>query len=253
MFRSALGGFNKADVLNYIDGLTGSWNEERVQLEEQARTDRDRAAQAEKAAAKAQEEQQASEADLKAALEALESIRPLAEQVEELKTQLAQARNDLSEALAEKSRLATSLAQSEEKSQSARVEMMAAEERLQAREAELTNRNQRIATLETLVTRYEAVLGHSGNMQEHIDGILRPFSDTAARRAESTLDDTYAVIAALLAQLGELQGSIEQQKRTLQQEKAETDATLNRVLGSWFTKAKELAETAAARTTHFFR
>ncbi len=246
IFRSALGGFNKSDVLGYIDELTGSWNEERELLEEQARADRESAAQA---TAKAEELQNA----LEAAQAELETARPLAEQVETLTAQLAQLRTELDTATAETARLTAELAKSDDKSQSARAEMMAAEDRLQTREAELANRNERIAALEVLVTRYEAVLGQSNGMQQHVDGVVRPFADAAARRAEHTLEDTHAIIASLLAQLGELQDSIVKQQQVLRDEKAENDAALTRVLSSWFNKAKELADSAAGRATHFFR
>ncbi len=253
MFRSAIGGFNKADVLNYIDSLTGSWNEERVQLEQQAIADREKA---EAAAAKAEELQAAHEAmtcELEALKEELEQVRPLAEQVQALEGQLAQMREELSEALAQNSQLTQKLAQSEEKSQSARAEMMAAEDRLSTREQELTQRNERLASLEAVVARYEAVLGRSDGMKEHLDNIIRPFTESANRRAEETLDNTYALIAALLAQLGELQDGIDKQKRALRQEKTESDVKLSNVLGNWFNKAKELAETSVDRATHFFR
>ncbi len=246
MFRSAIGGFNKADVLNYIDEITGRWHEERVQLEEQSVADREAA---EAATAKAEELQTAHDA---MAAE-LEEIRPLAEQTKELAEQVAQMRAELDEALAQNSQLTHKLAQCEEKSQSARAEMMAAEDRLATREQELSQRNERLASLEAVVTRYEAVLGRSDGMKEHLDGLIRPFTESASRRAEETLDNTYALVSALLAQLGELQEGIDHQKRTLRQEKIESDAKLNGVLNNWFNKAKELAGTAADRATHFFR
>ncbi len=253
MFRSAIGGFNKADVLNYIDELTGSWNEERVQLEQQVIADRERA---EAAAAKAEELRAAHEAmtcELEALEEELEQVRPLAAQVQALEEQLAQMREELSEALAQNSQLTQKLARSEEKSQSARAEMMAAEDRLSTREQELTQRNERLASLEAVVARYEAVLGRSDGMKEHLDNIIRPFTESANRRAEETLDNTYALVAALLAQLGELQEGIDRQKRALRQEKAEGDVKLSNVLNNWFNKAKELAETTVDHATHFFR
>ena len=253
MFRSAIGGFNKTDVLNYIDNLTGAWNEERVQLEQQAQADREAA---EQATAKAEELQAAHEVmtcEVEALEEELEQVRPLAQQVQGLEQQLMQMREELSEALAQNSQLTQKLAQSEEKSQSARAEMMAAEERLATREQELTQRNERLASLEAMLARYEAALGRSDGMKEHLEGIIRPFTETASRRAEETLDNTYALIAALLAQLGELQEGIDSQKRALRQDKAESDAKLAGVLGNWFNKAKELAGAAADRATHFFR
>lgn len=246
MFRSALGGFNKADVLNYIDELTGAWNEERVQLEQQVIADREKA---ETAAAKAEELQAAHEA----MSAELEEIRPVAEKAKELAEQVAQMRAELDEALAQNGQLTQKLAQCEEKCQSARAEMMAAEDRLSTREQELSQRNERLASLEAVVAQYESALGRCDGMKEHLDGILRPFTENAARRAEETLDNTYAIIASLLAQLGELQEGIDKQKRTLRQDKLESDAKLSGVLGNWFNKAKELAGTAADRATHFFR
>ena len=241
MFRSALGGFNKADVLNYIDALTAAWNEERVALEQQAKADREAA---ETATARA--------AELEAAHEAmtaeLDEIRPLAEQTKEATEQLAQMRTELDEALAQNAQFTQQLAQSEEKIQSARAEMMAAEERLCTREAELTRRNERLAALEATVARYEAVLGRSDSMKEHVDGIVRPFTEKANRHAEDALDNAYALVANLLAQLGEMQGSIEEQKSALRQAKADNDAKLSATLGSWFSKIKDLA----GGSGHFF-
>lgn len=253
MFRSALGGFNKADVLNYIDGLTGSWNEERVQLEQQALIDRETA---EKATARAEELESAHEAmqcDMEALEEELDAIRPLADQVKAMTEQLEQMRAELDETLAQNARLNQALSQCEEKCQSARAEMMAAQERLSTREAELTHRNERLAALEATVARYEAVLGRCDGMKEHFDGIIRPFTERAHRRAEDALDNTYGLIATLLAQLGELQSGIEEQKRALRQEKADGDAKLTATLNTWFSKVKELAGNAADRATHFFR
>ncbi len=253
IFRSALGGFNKADVLNYIDGLTGSWNEEREQLTKQAHDDRETAVKATATA----EELRATLADMQDALAAaqaaLEAVNPLKEQVETLTAQLAQVRAELAESYAKNKQLTDDLARSEDKGQSARAEMMAAEDRLQTREAELANRNERVAALEVLVTRYEAVLGQSNGMQQHLDGIVRPFVDTASRRAENTLEDTHAIIASILLQLGELQNSIQRQKQILSDEKAENSDALTRVLDNWFTKATELADSMPSRTTHFFR
>ncbi len=253
MFRSAIGGFNKADVLNYIDSLTGSWNEERVQLEQQAIADREKA---EDAVNKAEELQAANETmsnEMKAMQTELEQMRSLARQMKEMAQQLSQMRNELNEALAENDQLSQKLAQSEEKSQSARAEMMAAEDRLATREQELSQRNERLASLEAVVAQYESALGRCDGMKEHIGGIVRPFTEGASRRAEETLDNTYALVAALQTQLGELQEGIDKQKRALRQEKLESDSRLNGVLNNWFNKAKELADTAADRATHFFR
>lgn len=225
IFRSALGGFKKTDVLNYIDELTGSWNEERVQLEQQVVAEREKAevavSKVEAAETKANELQAVHDsltAEIDALKEELEQLRPLAEQMEQL-----------------------------------REEIKAANERVAVREAELAERAARIATLESTVARYEAVLGRCDNMKEHVDGIIRPFAEKASRRAEDTLDKTHALVAALLSQLGELQGGIEEQKRVLHQEKADNDARLSATLNNWFAKVKELAENTASHATHFFR
>lgn len=63
VFRSALGGFNKQDVLQYIDQITGEWDEERQDLLNQAVAEREQAQQqgaaaAEAAAALAEAQQQ---------------------------------------------------------------------------------------------------------------------------------------------------------------------------------------------------
>ncbi len=253
MFRAAIGGFNKADVLNYIDELTNAWNEERTQLEKQARIDREQATKSEAVATQAQEAYNAMAAELQAAREAMASMQPLAEQTKGLSAKVEQLYEELNEAIAQNNRLKQALAQSEEKSQSARAEMMAAEDRLQTRETELNRRNERLASLEAIVARYEAVLGQSDGMKQHLDDIVHPFTHIAARRAEDSIENTNTVIAALLAQLHELQKGLEEQKRALRQDKIESDAKYNRIVETWFAKAKELADTAVHRTTHFFR
>ena len=51
IFRSALGGFNKQDVLNYIDEITAGWDRERQELESAATADRELAQQQQEEAA----------------------------------------------------------------------------------------------------------------------------------------------------------------------------------------------------------
>ena len=225
MFRSALRGFNKNDVLTYIDSITAAWDEERQALlasaeEAQARAD---AGLQQVEDAKAQVEQMQQQQT--ALQEEIEQLRSLTEEVEALRQQ----------------------------QQNVIEEKKAAEERLHAKEEELNARNQQLHELEERLTACESVLGRAGAIEQHMDSIVRPFIEQANRQADDTLNDMGAVLSALLSQLHELQDSVDKKRRTLQQQKAEQDNRLACVLSDWLTKAKENAEQTASLVTRFFR
>lgn len=247
IFRSAIGGFNKNDVLTYIDELTGGWNEERVQLTEAAETARQEAQQATAAANEATERAQA------AVAEAEERLAAMAQKLEEVTQQLAEMTAQRDVAVTEKAALAEELQQEQEKTRTATAEMMAAEERLQTREQEIASLGKTLDEQQEQMARYAAVLGQSDGVQGHVDGIVRPFLEDANRRASDTLQSMHTLLDAMLTQMGELKTDVETQQATLQQRKAESDARLADTLDTWMDKARQLAQDTAGRVTRFFR
>ena len=106
-----------------------------------------------------------------------------------------------------------------------------------------------IRATQQAIARYEKVLGNVETAQEHVDGIVRPFIEQANRQADETLDSVQAVLAGLLAQLGELQGNVEQRRQALHRCKADSDSRLSAAFGDWL----GLAQDASTSGNHFFR
>ena len=225
MFRSSLRGFNKTDVLTYIDSITAAWDEERQAL-----------------LARTEEAEHRAEAALQQAEEATAQAEQMQQQQAALQEEIEQLRA-----------LTDEVAQLREQQQIAENEKKAAEERLHTKEAELNARNQRLRELEEQLSACESLLGRADAIEQHMDGIVRPFIEQANRQANDTLNDVGAVLTALLSQLHELQDSVDKKRHTLQQQKAQQDHHLSSVLSDWLTKAKENAEQTASLVTRFFR
>lgn len=270
IFRSAVGGFNKKDVLEYIDRATGEWNDERLLM--QRKIDEGEravsalsAVQAELAAAQtgltdtqaeltaAQTELAALREQYAAAESEIASLRPLADEVILLRQQVSDQAEQLTAAAEKEAALTSALAAAREKADSATQEMVAAEERLNARAQEVQGLQEKLDAADTTLRQYEDVLGQSGDMQQKLDGIVRPFMENANRRASETLDGTQATVDSLLAKLGELKESVTAQQQALRQEKEENDTRLTDLLGEWLGKAQEAAQNAADRAARFFR
>lgn len=247
IFRSAIGGFNKNDVLTYIDRITGEWNEERVQLTEAADTARQEAQQATAAAREATDKAE------QAVAQAQEHLTALEAQLAQLTEQLAEVTAQRDVAVTEKAALAEELQQEQEKTRTATNEMMAAEERLQAREQELAALRGQLDEQQGQIAQYAAVLGQTDGMQGHVDGIVRPFMEDANRRAAETLNGMHTLLDALLTQMTELKADVELQQAALQQHKGESDSRLTDTLDAWVEKARRSAQDAAGRVTRFFR
>jgi len=103
--------------------------------------------------------------------------------------------------------------------------------------------------MQQAIARYEKVLGNAETAHEHVDGIVRPFIEQANKQADETLDSVQAVLAGLLAQLGELQGNVEQRRQALHRCKADSDSRLSAAFGDWL----GLAQDASASSGQFFR
>lgn len=282
VFRSALGGFHKQDVLNYIDGITAEWNEERVLLTEQAQTDRELAQQQQDAAAEAitareaaeqvtanlqtentrlQEVLQELETTQQTRLQELETelaeLRRLPEQVQALTEQLREVTAQRDVAVAEKSKLTEQLHIETDRANTATSEMMAAEERLQQKDIELAKRNEQLTRSEQSLTHYQSILGDAEDAGRRVGDIARPFIRQAGHQAGEALEDMQATLTAVLAQLGELQGTIEQKKTALQAKMDEADSQMTGAVSAWTDTAKAVAGVDSDRpqdgTADFFR
>ena len=141
--------------------------------------------------------------------------------------------------------------------------MMAAEERLSARTAQLTACEKKLADADTRIARYEAVLGQVDGMEAHLDGLVRPYLEETATAADRTLSDTRAALEDMRLRLDQLADELTHRQNTLCNAKADTDTRLQAALTAWLhTAAGEnvSAEGDAAPDTgesspdgHFFR
>ncbi|MBQ8752096.1 MAG: hypothetical protein IJZ13_03225 [Clostridia bacterium] len=278
IFRSAMGGFNKKEVLEYIDQITAAWDAERQSLEHQAAAAEARAEAAETAAAEAgaaaetaetaaaeaqaelttcreQLTQSAAELDTKTV-----TVQALEEVLQEKEAQLTVALQEIDRLTAQRDEAISAVAEARE--QIAALETVSGETATRLEEAthRLTETEATAAILRQENDRYKAVLGTAETAQEHVDSIVRPFIEQANRQADETLDAVQAVLAGVLAQLGELQGSVEQRRQALHRCKADSDSRLSAAFGDWLALARSAAKPAeqapadpAADSGHFFR
>lgn len=272
IFRSSIGGFNKSDVLAYIDQITAAWDRERQELTqtaEQARQEAD-TAQAQAQLAKAQAAQAGTEADsararteeLQKQLTALqEQLAAVCGQLDAANGQLAarqaqaeqdqKALRDTAERLRAAESTAAALrqqvAEEQEKARSAVAEMMAAEDRLSDRETELTQQSRQLQALAEQKNRYESLLGCGSAPQAHVEGLVRPVMEDTRRRADSALEDVDAALHALLAQCGELSETIRLHRDALQAAYADGDRRLSETLRGWLEAARPDVQTVDNR------
>ncbi len=270
MFRNAMRGFNKQDVLQYIDEITGGWESERQKLDQQK-------TQAEEAQAAAQAQMEQAQADkdqaIAAAAEANQQAQVTATQLAEVQQELYDITADLSECRADKDEIAAQLEEANRRialleAQLAAVtnerddaiatvadtkEQLAALGDVEQRLTDCRQQNQRqsdqIDAMQQAIARYEKVLGSAETAHEHIDGIVRPFIEQANKQADETLDSVQAVLAGLLAQLGELQGNVEQRRQALHRCKTDSDSRLSAAFGDWLGQAHDVS----ASSGQFFR
>lgn len=262
VFRSALGGFHKQDVLNYIDGITAEWNEERQQLAQQAEADRTLAQQEQENACreqeKAQQEQrkaqeataaleaaQAENAALTAHLEELETelaaLRRLPEEVRQLTEHLQEVTAQLDVVLAEKAKLTEQLHMETDRANTATNEMMAAEARLQQKDKELGEKNEQLASANCTLDHYRSILGNAADAGQRVGNIARPYVQQAGQQAEGVLTDVENALSTMLLQLSELQSIVDEKKATLQTSIIETDSRLTNEVEAWIHTANEAA------------
>ncbi|MBQ9859611.1 MAG: hypothetical protein IJO76_02910 [Clostridia bacterium] len=267
IFRSALSGFNKQDVLDYIDRITAEWDAERQQLTARAEEADGRVAAAEQAAAEANaaaEEAQKAAAAAKEQLAEVEeqlrhatgeldtknvTIQSMEELLQEKDSRLIAAEQEVSALTAQRDEAISAVAEAREQV----ANMEATARRLHETQEQLTKQSARLSALQQEIARYEAVLGSAETAQHHVDNIVRPFIEQANRQADETLDSVQAVLAGVLAQLGELQGNVDQRRQALQRCKSDSDSRLSAAFGDWMAQARQAAATKPVTDRHFFR
>jgi len=264
MFRSAMGGFNKQDVLQYIDEITAAWNTERQELEQQAEAATaaqkelsDAAQAAEYRAVEAEQKAQVVEAQL---AEVQQQMYDATAILAESRTSIEELTAQLNAALKRCSELENEIAAVTNQRDDAIAAVADAREQLTARDGieqqleesrrQSRQQGEQITAMQQAITRYEKVLGSADSAHERMDGIVRPFLEQANRQADETLNSVQAVLAGVLAQLGELQGSVEQRRQALHRCKADSDSRLTAAFGDWLEQARGVTN---PYDHHFFR
>lgn len=264
LFRSAMGGFNKQDVLQYIDEITAAWNNERQELQQQteaamaaqqeltaaneaaaaaADTAAQRAQVAETQLIEAQQQVYNTTADL---AESRAAADELAAQLEDALRRVAQLEATVTAITAQRDEAIAAVADA--RAQLAENENIARE--LEDSRQQSSRQEEQITAMQQAIGRYEKVLGDADTAHQRVDGIVRPFIDQANKQADETLDSVQAVLAGVLAQLGELQGSVEQRRQALRRCKADSDSRLNAAFGDWLGQTKDAFN---PYDHHFFR
>lgn len=264
IFRTAMGGFHKQDVLQYIDEITGAWNTERTALEQQAAeavAQRDSLQeQANQAVAKAQEAGQRAQVAETQLAEAQQQMYDATAELSIHRTTAESLKEQLEEALRRVAELEAIVdAVTDQRDQaiaavadakSQQLDAAALTHQLEESRQQNQRQNDQIDSMQQAIARYEQVLGDVDTAHQRVDGIVRPFIEQANSQADETLDSVQAVLAGVLAQLGELQGSVEQRRQSLRRCKADSDSRLNAAFGDWL---GESPDAPAASECHFFR
>lgn len=256
MFRSALGGFHKGDVLSYIDRITTEWNEERQQLTQereqaaqQAAQQAEQASRAENRAAQLTGERDGLAEELTVLKAELDTLRPLQQELEQLREELSCSRQQEQTLRQRCEALAKEAAQAKEKAESATTEMMAAEERLTVRGSELGACERRLEAALERIGRYERVLGRADGMKAHLDGLVRPYLEETSAMADRALSDTRNAVDGMLEQLRSMADQLACHQNALCGTRGEIDTRLEAALDEWLSEANGLSE----ENSSFFR
>ena len=263
MFRNAFRGFNKQDVLQYIDEITAAWDTERKDLES-GRNDavaaqealQVTADEAQAAAAAATEQLVAVEAQLTDTQQKLENttadlsvaattIEEMAIQLEEAQRRLADLEREIITVANERDDAIAALADAKE--QLAQNESTARQ--LEDSRQQVGRQNEQIAEMRQTIDRYETAVGNADTMHQRVAGIARPYMEQVGRQAQETLDTVQSNLNALLAQLSSLQEGVEQSRRALQDSTANSNNHLNAALNDWLNAAKNIG----GQNRHFFQ
>lgn len=262
MFRNAFRGFNKQDVLQYIDQITAAWNEERQALDAKANeaiavaeSAQTLAEEAQAQALAAAEQQQIAETQLAETQQKLydtttdltvaaTTIEEMAIQLEEAQRRTAQLERELTTTAGERDDAIAALADAKAQLDAHTITARQLEESRQ----QVGRQNEQIATMRQTIDRYESVVGDADAVHQKVEGIVRPYIEQTGRQADETLSGVQATLDGLLAQLGDLQNQIDQSRRTLQYQKADNDSRLTDALDEWLAAAQE----AGGNSRHFF-
>lgn len=264
MFRTAMGGFNKQDVLQYIDEITAAWNAERTAMEQQlaevTATQQKLQEQAEQAVSQAQEADQRAQTAESRLTEVQQQMYDATAELSLHRTTAESLREQLEEALRKVAELEAAVAEvTDQRDQaiatvadikSQQMDALALTQQLEESRQQNQRQSDQIDSMQQAISRYEQVLGDAETAGERAGNIVRPFIEQANKQADETLDSVQAVLAGVLAQLGELQGSVEQRRQALSRCKADSDSRLNAAFGDWL---GETSETNKVSDNHFFR
>lgn len=252
MFRNALSGFNKQDVLQYIDEITAAWDEERKALEQTAKDAvaaqealQAAAEEAQAQAAAAVEQQQVAETQLAEAQQKLfdttadlsvaaTTIEEMATQLEEAQRRLAQLEQELSATAEERDTAIAALADAKDQL----TDAQAVRRELEESRRQIATQNEQIDSMRRSIQRYESILGDADAAAERMDGIVRPFIDQANRQAGETLDSLQGTLTTILGQLSELNNDIDRRRQALRHSKSDSDARLAAALNEWLAAAR---------------
>lgn len=252
MFRNAFRGFNKQDVLQYIDEITAAWDEERKALEQRANDAEEAQAALQAAAdealaqaAAAAEQQQVAETQLAEAQQQLfdttadlsvaaTTIEEMATQLEEAQRRTAQLEQELAATADERDAAIAALADAKEQA----AEAQAFRQQLEESRRLVSSQTEQIASMSRTIQRYESILGDADTAAQKMDGIVRPFIEQASRQANDTLDGVQNALSVILGQLADLQNDIDQRRQNLRHGKADSDARLSDTLNQWLAAAQ---------------
>ena len=263
MFRNAFRGFNKQEVLLYIDEITAAWDEERKQL--QSTTDAAVAAQdecraqAEEALAQANAtaaqlqmvEEQLDDSQQKLAATATDlsvaatTIEEMATQLEEAQRRMAQLEQELATTAEERDTAIAALADAKEQLEDKNVIVRELDESRR----QVALQSEQLTSMQASVDRYESILGDAESAQARVEGIVRPYIDQTNRQADDAMASVQDTLSALLAQLGKMQADMDQRRQALRQDKAVNDSRLTSALDEWM----DTVQDASGNNRHFFR
>jgi chromosome segregation ATPase len=262
MFRNAFRGFNKQEVLQFIDEITAAWDEERKALQatadEAVAAQEAMKAQAEEAqaqAAAAAEQLQTAEDLLKELQQKVTStaedlavaattIEEMAIQLEEAQRRLAQLEQELHATADERDNAIAALADAKE--QLAATAGVA--QQLEDSRRQVSRQNEQINSMRQTISRYENVLGNADAVHEKVSGIVRPYIEQTAADADEALSDAQATLDILMTRLNDLQNGLDASRTALKQSTADSDARLVDALDDWLASAQD----ANGNSRHFF-
>lgn len=261
MFRNAMGGFNKQDVLQYIDGVTAEWNVEREglgrqisesaeavkSLQEQVNALLQQVAEAEQKALEAEQKAQVSDAQLAEVQQQLYDATADLAAAQSVNEQMQEALDEAQARIAQLEQNAADLARQRDDAIAAVADAKAQVAIVPELEEKLHRKDEQMAGMQQAIARYEKVLGTAEEAEQRVDGIVRPLINQANKQADDTLDRVQAALAALLAQLGEVQGNVEQRRLALQRCKEDSDSRLTAAFGDL------MEEQNRPSANHFFR